>query len=153
MKNFFIILLVPILLMGCSKNVSYEPQEINPEIDVCEVCNMSITEVHFATQLISKDGEVYKFDDIGCMIEFVEKNESIEKNQIAKQYVRDFNSGDWVELKDAYHVYDPDIWTPMANGIVSFSTKESAKSFIKEQGKGEIYDFEKLKTHTWSWSK
>jgi copper chaperone NosL len=54
-------------------------------------------------------------------------------------------------LKDAYHAYDPEFWTPMANGVVSFKNKQRAENYISEQGFGELYDEQALKKHDWSW--
>ncbi|MBA4536729.1 nitrous oxide reductase accessory protein NosL [Bacillus aquiflavi] len=147
--KFFVIVIVILLLTACGKDQAYEPEDINPEVDVCEVCNMSIASEMYATQLMMKDGEVYKFDDIGCMIEFIEKDQ--KDGDLAKKYVRDVETGEWVELDKAYHVYDPDIWTPMANGVISFETKERAEDYIKKEGMGELYNYEKLQKHKWGW--
>lgn len=140
-----------LLLAACSNNAAFEPQQINPEIDVCQVCNMGLSEEAFATQLISKEGEAFKFDDIGCMIEFVMKEKGIAEEDIEKQYVRDHNTGKWVELEDAYYVYHPDFWTPMANGVLSFKEKEDAEAYIKEKGMGMVMDYNGLYQHKWSW--
>ncbi|MBT2688457.1 nitrous oxide reductase accessory protein NosL [Bacillus sp. ISL-47] len=151
MKNLFAMLLAAALLSGCGKEQTFEPEEINPEIDVCEICNMSIAHEHYATEVISTNGDVYKFDDIGCMADFVEKGETISAEEIAKQYVRDSESGEWVELKDAYHAFHPDFWTPMANGVVTFRDQEGAEAYIGQQGMGELYNYKKLQEHKWGW--
>lgn len=151
LKKLIVIGLLLLILSACGKNQSYKPEKINPEIDVCEVCNMSIAAELFATQMLMKDGDIYKFDDIGCMIEMIETDGSIEKNHIAKKYVRDVETGEWVELEDAYYVYHEDIWTPMAYGVVSFATKGRAEAFIDEQTIGELLNYEQLKEHRWGW--
>lgn len=110
---------------------------------------MSIVEEAFATQLITKDGTAYKFDDIGCMMTFLqgEKGKSLE---ITNLYVRDFESKEWIDPQGAYHVYHSDIVTPMAYGVVSFASKEKAQSYLQQLGgSGELYDYEKLKQHKW----
>lgn len=154
MKIRYVVLFVitALILTACSSKQSYKPEKINPEVDVCVVCNMSIAEDKFATELITKDGEVQKFDDIGCMVEYVDKKHAVKKDDIAKQYVRDVKTGDWVELEKAYHAYHKDFWTPMANGIVSFSSKQRAEEYINKEKKGELYDYAKLQKHKWSWS-
>lgn len=151
MKKWLIWIVGPFLLAGCSQNQSYEPEEINPEIDVCEICNMSIMNEYFATEVVSTEGERYKFDDIGCMVEFLEKELVLDKEEVVKRYVRDIHSGEWIEIEQAYHAHDSDFWTPMANGVVSFKNKEEAQRFIAEEGKGVLYDYEQLLNHSWSW--
>ena len=150
MKKIGIFMLLLASLSGCQAS-SMEPEEINPEIDVCEVCNMGIAHEFFATQIVTKEGDIYKFDDLGCMDEFLHTEDSLTKEGAAKQYVRDVETGEWVELEDAYHVYHPELWTPMANGVVSFKDKGSAENYVKEQGMGEIYDYHALTKHEWSW--
>lgn len=151
MKKFLVILLGMMILSGCSSKQSFEPVSINPEIDVCEICNMSIAHEHYATEIIATDGEVYKFDDLGCMVEFLEKDKVLTNDQVAKQFVRDSETGEWVDIKDAFHAYHPDFWTPMANGVVTFKDSERAESYINKQGMGEVYDYERLPQHQWSW--
>ena len=138
------------VLSGC-QNSSMEPEEINPEIDVCEVCNMGIAHEHFATEIVTAEGEIHKFDDIGCMEEFLQSESSLQEEDAAKKYVRDVESGDWVELEQAYHAYHHDFWTPMANGVVSFKNKKRAEDYVKEQRMGEIFDYQALEKHEWSW--
>lgn len=149
--RLIVVLLLLGILVSCGKEQTYEPKEIDPEIDVCAVCNMSVASEMFATQLILKDGDVYKYDDIGCMIEMIETDSRFTEDNIAKKYVRDVETGDWVELEDAFYVYHPDIWTPMAYGVVSFATKEKAIQFMEEEGVGEMLDYAQLKKHPWSW--
>lgn len=151
MKKLLSVLFIIVILAGCSSEQSFEPVEINPEVDVCEVCNMSLSHDAYATQLFSKDGDVFLFDDIGCMFEYVEKDKEIAKEDIEVEYVRDLETGDWIQIENAYFVYNSDVWTPMANGVVSFGTEESADAFVEEQGGGEVLNYEQLLEHKWSW--
>ena len=58
---------------------------------------------------------------------------------------------DWIQIENAYYVYNPDVWTPMANGVVSFESEEKANEFVQEQGKGEVLNYEQLLEHRWGW--
>lgn len=148
MKKWVAILLSIVWVSGCSQSQTYEPVKIEPEIDVCEICNMSIAHENYATEVILTENEVYKFDDLGCMLEFLEEG-FILKEEIAKKFVRDVNTGEWLELESAFFRYHQDFWTPMANGVVSFQKKEDAERY--EEGVGEIYNYEELLEHPWSW--
>lgn len=150
-KKLGLFLLVSATAAGCSNN-AMEPEEINPEIDVCEVCNMGLAHEYYATEVVAADGEVYKFDDIGCMEEFLKMEANLQEETAAKKYVRDVDTGEWIELEKAFHAYHPDFWTPMANGVVSFKDKESAEQYVKKQGMGEVLDYQQLKNHEWSWT-
>jgi copper chaperone NosL len=151
-KKLGILMVLLAVISGCQNN-AMEPEEINPEIDVCEVCNMGIAHEHFATEIVTKDGDIHKFDDIGCMEEFLQLETSLNEEGAAKQYVRDAETGEWLEIEGAYHAYHPEFWTPMANGVVSFKDKESAEKYVDEQGMGEILDYPALLKHEWSWER
>jgi copper chaperone NosL len=151
-KKLGILMVLLAVISGCQNN-TMEPVEINPEIDVCEVCNMGIAHEHFAAEVVTKDGDIHKFDDIGCMEEFLQLDTSLNEEGAAEKYVRDTETGEWLELKKAYHAYHPEFWTPMANGVVSFKDKESAEKYVDEQGMGEILDYQALLKHEWSWER
>ncbi len=139
------------ILTACGKEQSYEPQAINPDVDVCEICNMSVSDNTYATQIITNEGVAYKFDDIGCMMEYIYKEQKMNVEEIEKQYVRDMFSGDWIEIEQAYFVYDEEIWTPMSFGMISFATKEDADRYVKEESMGVVYDYTQLLEHKWGW--
>lgn len=153
MKKLLSLLIVIFVLSGCGQDQSFEPVNVNPEIDVCEICNMSIAAENFAAEAITTQGDVYKFDDISCMVEFLQGKIGVAVEDLAKRYVRDVNTGEWIELEQAYHAYHDDFWTPMANGVVTFKSKEDAEHYIKEEGKGVLYDYNSLAGHQWSWSR
>lgn len=145
-KHIMFIFLSIGILSGCGKEASYEPVEINPDIDVCEVCNMSITEPQFATETIMKDGNVHTFDDIGCMVEFLEDT---SKDEIGESFIRDTETGEWAVLNQSSFVYDKESWTPMSFGVLSFSSKEKAENYIKKHPSGQLLSYDDLWKHSW----
>src|SRR5690606_1762171 len=50
------------------------PQTIKIHKDNCDHCKMTISEEHFAAELITEKGRVYMFDDITCLITFKNNN-------------------------------------------------------------------------------
>ncbi|SDW74021.1 nitrous oxide reductase accessory protein NosL [Paenibacillus sp. PDC88] len=139
-------LIASILILTACGGTKYEAVPINEEVDVCVICNMQVKDDAYATQLTTKDGKNYKFDDIGCMNEWKEQNGT---ENIGMDFVRDYNDKEWIEFSKATYVYDESIRTPMAYGIVSFKDKESAEAFVSEQGVGTILTAEDLGSHTW----
>lgn len=134
---------VLLFLAGCG--VSYEPRAIQPEVDVCEVCNMSIVHENYATEVVLKNGDVHIFDDIGCMYDYMAETE----DQIEVSYVKDILSDDWVKSEDAFYVYDAAAWTPMAYGVLSFKEEKDALSTIEKEGSGRQYTLNDLINHKW----
>lgn len=147
MKKFILMLILLSVMAGCGSEQSYEPEEINPDIDACLVCNMSVAHVDYATQVILKDGTVHKFDDIGCMVEYL--NGEGKDEVVEKKYVRDVETSEWIELEEAAFAYHEEFWTPMAYGVLSFSSKEKAESYIASEGHGELMSLDDVMNHDW----
>ncbi|MBP1989522.1 nitrous oxide reductase accessory protein NosL [Paenibacillus eucommiae] len=139
------LILITVIIAACGKK-EYQPQAINEDTDRCVICNMAIKDDAFATQIITKDGQSLKFDDIGCMNEWKVKNGT---DTIGASFVRDYGSRQWLNYEKAYYVYDASYKTPMAYGIISFEEEAAAKAFIDEQGKGKMMTAEELAAHKW----
>jgi len=140
------LLTVMTLTIAACGGEKYVPQAINEATDVCVICKMAIKDDAYATQIITKDGQSLKFDDIGCMNTWKTENGT---DEIGAAFVRDYNSKQWLRYEKAYYAYDPTYPTPMAYGIVSFESKEDAQSYIDTQGKGTLMTSDELASHSW----
>lgn len=123
------ILIFPFLLfaiISCKNESEKKPVEILYGQDSCERCKMIISEKTYSAEYILLDGEARKFDDIGCMIHF-QNGEEGKGDKILAQYVRDYNTGDWIDATKAYFVRSKDIITPMGHGLAAFKYEESAR--------------------------
>ncbi|MEM5817315.1 MAG: nitrous oxide reductase accessory protein NosL [Desulfitobacterium hafniense] len=130
-------------LIGCSAAEAVgTPREIDPTIDICPVCRMSVIDEHFAAQIIDSQGRVEIFDDIGCLSIHIRKMETTEKDSILASYVKDFESLEWISAQGAFYVQGQ-IDTPMSFGIVAFTREESARKFAEEVG-GKQLTWEQL---------
>lgn len=149
-KGFLIMAILTVLaITGCGKQVA-APVEINEEVDKCQVCNMQVVNNPSATEIILKNGQALKFDDIGCMNEWKKQHPTEE---VDVKYVRDYYTKQWVTEEDATYAYDPTYQTPMAYGIFSFKESKDAQKFVDEQKKGKIMTAADLKNHTWERNK
>ena len=91
-------LIFPILIfsiISCKNGPEIKPVEILYGQDSCERCKMIISEKTYSAEYILADGKAMKFDDIGCMIHF--NIELGTEHKILAQYVRDCETGDWIE--------------------------------------------------------
>jgi len=141
----WIILMVSVFILAACSEETFEPRDINPEVDVCHICNMSITHVDYAAQIVLKNGDYVVFDDIGCLMEYVLEN---GEEKVGAGYIRDMNSSQWLKIEDAVYVYSKDYWTPMNYGVVAFSSLEEANEYMEEQP-GELVPYEELLTFNW----
>lgn len=146
-KWFFLVISFVALLFimsGCGTK-EIEPRAIDEKNDICIECNMGVADDQFATQLVTEKGKVFTFDDIGCMFEWKEKN---EHEVIAAEFVRDYETLEWLKLEDAVYVYHPEIYTPMAFNVISFASEEKAKAFAAEYD-AEIMIGSEINKHSW----
>lgn len=120
----FVPTLCLLLFIGCGC-AELGPVELLPE-DMCAFCKMAISEKRFASELITKDGEVFKFDDIGCMLRF--RKEKSQPESLAATFVVDFDSREWLKSEEAYFVKSKEFKTPMDGNLVAFSAKASAEA-------------------------
>jgi len=139
-----------LLLAACGGGGDPEPAAIHEDTDKCAACNMQVKDDGFATQLITRDKRVFKFDDIGCMFEWKSKNAGAE---IVIEFVRDHGTLEWIKAENAFYAYDPSFQTPMAYGVLSFKDKASAEKYVSEHGAGVVMDWAQLKSHTWERNK
>jgi copper chaperone NosL len=110
-------------LAGCGAP-KFEPVEIAVE-DMCALCKMAISEKQYAAEFISRDGDAFKFDDIGCMANYVAEK---KVEDVAAYYVVDFDSKQWLKAEEANFVASPNFHTPMSGGIVAFRDRSRAEA-------------------------
>ncbi len=124
---------VTFFLLACEQKISHEHEKIHWDRDMCDRCKMVISEKNYAVQVVNpQNGNVYKFDDIGCVI-FWFKEENITWKDSAKIWVADVKTSKWLDARVVS--YDTMNLTPMAYG---FGAHENKNSIEKNQ---EIIDF------------
>lgn len=132
-----------LLLAACGADL--EPREVNSETDVCIMCNMSVTHIDYAAQIVKKNGDHLIFDDLGCLMEYIHE---YGEDEIGASYIMETDSPNWLNVKEAVYVYAKDYWTPMNYGVLAFATTEAAEAYMSEQP-GELLAYEDLLTFKW----
>lgn len=133
-KLSILMLLLFVIVAGCSNQGAFEPQPIDTNVDSCDQCHMGIQDIKASSEVIMKDGTPKKFDDIGCMVLFINKNQE----QVANVFVHDYVTSDWLDMNKAVFIQGSKINSPMNYGFVAFSSTEEAEAFQAENG-GELF--------------
>lgn len=145
-------LLVPIAFLGLAltacQNASADPHDIH-DVDTCIICNMGIHNVQAATQIVMKDGSAEKFDDIGCLFQYL-NDYSENSEEFLVSYGMSYATQEWFDLNEGAFVYSEEIPTPMGNGVINFETLEEAERYIESSGVGEVLNYDDLLTHDWN---
>lgn len=143
MRLAHLLILLMMVLTACRDRAETSPAVIHYGEDVCDRCKMIISEKNFSSQYLLPRGEARKFDDVGCMIEYLREHED-EREALTAVYVRDFNTGEWIDGQQAFYFRGVDIKSPMGHGIISFSSEQSMHAYPAfEQGRA-LGGFEEL---------
>ncbi len=115
-----------LFLAGCSSS-EMKPVDIFPE-DNCGQCRMAVSDERFASEIIEQNGEVYKFDDLGCMLKYRAKHADLKIGAI---YLKDYDTKRWTSYERAA-IVETDVETPMGSGKVAFADSVKAREFQKQ---------------------
>ena len=115
-----------VLLVSC-QNKPIGPVVIEAN-DMCSFCRMSISERRYAAELIDNDGQAFKFDDIGCMANFIRQKRN--NGAIQATFVMDFDRREWLQAEKASYVRSAELNTPMNGGIVAFKDQAGANAAV-----------------------
>lgn len=124
-------------LANCQEQ-TVEPVDLVPE-DMCDYCKMAISEKRYAAELIDIEGQEFKFDDIGCMSNFVRRSGA----KVSAYFVMDFDERQWIKAEDAYYIRSPELTTPMNGSIVAFKNELRARQ-AADQYHGKIVRFHEV---------
>lgn len=131
-------------LTGCGSEADpLAPPEIRYGEDICDACQMIISDPRFAAAtLVEVDGatEPRRFDDIGDLLAYHREDPELV---VRAWYVHDYDSEAWLDARRAHFVRAEGIRSPMGFGLAAFAEPERAEAFATEM-EGEVLDFETL---------
>ncbi|NIP30900.1 MAG: hypothetical protein GTO02_13960 [Candidatus Dadabacteria bacterium] len=133
MKYFAFLIL---FILSCGNSEEIKPVSINYGQDICERCKMIISEERFSSQILLKDGLIYKFDDLGGMIHYIVENK-ISMESVNKIYVKDYNTKKWLIAEEAIYVSTDKIKTPMNFALLAVDNNDNALELVSRYN-GEI---------------
>ncbi len=141
-NNLSLFLGLPLALM-LNSCVTDGPQAINIHKDNCAHCKMTIAEEHFAAELITQKGRVYKFDDISCLIAF--RKDNMDK-KMKNAYVHYYpGKNELIPAETAFYIKSSELRSPMAGNIAAFKTEAEANEY-KTQTKGRNFRLEQCQS-------
>ena len=112
------------------------PRPIKVNEDACAYCKMTITNPAFATELTTKKGRQYVFDDVACMVGFKKESTALEYDHF---YVANFSSpADFVDLDHAILLQSDSLRSPMGGNMAGFASREDAQVYLTKYGASEI---------------
>lgn len=128
-------------LCSCSTG----PEPIRYGKDECFHCKMTLTDKRFGAEIVTKKGKVYKFDDLNCLVNYLQSGE-INQDQIAQTLAVDFKkTAAFVDVQQAFFLQNEAIKSPMRGDVASFSDKKDLEAVKSEVGGGKELTWEEVK--------
>ena len=124
-----------ILISAC--NTLAEP--IKPGIDNCYFCKMTISDIRFGAELVTKKGRVYKFDDSYCMLSYLKTN-ALKSTEIKDTYLTNYSKDhQLLNVTTALLLQSNSVRGPMGGNLAAFKEVDSLKKTQKQQSGNEIH--------------
>ena len=115
-----------------------QPQVIQQGVS-CGKCGMyPASYPRWQSQVIFKDGTMTPFDGCKCMFNFMSSMDQYDKahttDDVTAVWVKDFNSGKWMDGTKAHFVVGSKMMGPMGKELIPFADHAAAMKFHREQG-------------------
>lgn len=110
-------------------NIDAKAIIITPKEYQCSTCKMEIEHLQFAAQVVNSNGKTWFFDEIGCLVMWLE-GQSFKNTATLWTQTEDTNH--WINAKTAW--YSRDSVTPMGYGFAAY-----------EEFKDGLIDFETMR--------
>ena len=117
-----------LVLISCNT----EPQPLVVGKDECFYCKMPFVDAKFGAEVITAKGKIYKFDDMGCLINFLKEGLGSEEKVNKVLAVNYANNQKLMDVNTSVFLRNADLHTPMNSGIAAFESSDQAKSFLKD---------------------
>jgi copper chaperone NosL len=130
-----------------SQTAVKQPMEIS-ENATCGKCGMYPARYpRWQSQVIFNDDTMTPFDGCKCMFNFIFAMDKFDpkhsRNDIAVAWVKDFNTGNWLNAEDASYVVGSTMMGPMGKELIPFADQAAAMKFQAEQG-GTMMKYEDI---------
>jgi copper chaperone NosL len=141
--TLWLLAILALALAACSGSAAAAPTPPNIHYgeDVCESCNMIISEERHAAAYLTPDGHGHVFDDIGDMLRAHLESQEV----VTAFFVHDYQDRAWIRAETAHFVLSDNLNTPMASGLAAFVSLEEARAMAAEL-QGQVLTFDELLT-------
>ena len=138
MKNILLFCFV-LFFISCDT----KPQPLIAGKDDCSFCKMPVADTKFGGEIITSKGKIYKFDDVICMIHFMnaglKPNEKI-KNIFAVSYT---NNIKLMDVEQTFFLVSSQFHTSMNSGTACFESLKDAETY-QENFPGNILSWREV---------
>lgn len=112
----------------------------------CPVCGMFVSKYPKWAGYMEHDGNKYYFDGVKDMMKYYifDGDFPYDRSQISKMTVSDYYTLEEIPAKEAFYVWESDIFGPMGRELIPFKSKKSAKAFMDDHNGKVIVKFDEI---------
>ncbi len=127
-----------VLITACSlTGCDAKPEPMRYGLDECSSCKMTIADKRFGAEIITKKGRVIKFDDLGCMADYI-KDGHITEGDIKQRVVCDFTHPNvFIPVELALFLKNDDLKSPMRSDSAAFASQTELETVKTQLGAGQ----------------
>jgi len=107
-------------------NRAHKVIEIKPKEYQCSECNMDIEDLRYIVELITRSGNTYFFDDIGCVVLWLKSHTP----EIDKVMTKTLDTREWIAVEKAW--YSRTARSPMGYGFAPYAERQEGFVPYKE---------------------
>ena len=114
-----------VVLLATITSCNTGPEPIKTGVDNCYFCKMTISDVRFGAELVTKKGKIYKFDDTECIISYI-KTKDVAADQVKNTYLTNYSgTHQLIDVSNAFLLYAVDLRSPMGGNVAAFEHIDS----------------------------
>lgn len=130
-------------MIGLS-SCTVKSQPINYGRESCEFCQMTISDNHYGTELVTKKGKVHKFDSVECLLHYMQQH-NLKDDDVKFVLVTGFDQpGKFLDADKAFFLNSENLPSPMGASLTAFQSKMAASNVQSEKG-GKILTWDVVK--------
>jgi copper chaperone NosL len=97
------------------------PEPLRYGQDDCANCKMTLTDPRFGAEIVTAKGKVYKFDDLNCLVQFLDKG-TVPAAEVAQALVIDYNTkNSFLHVENAAFLENENLKSPMRADVAAFT--------------------------------
>lgn len=119
------------------------PEPLKAGVDNCHFCKMTVSDVRFGAEILTKKGKIYKFDDSKCMVNYLGTKE-VATDNIKNMYLTNYTGAhDLLDVNSALLLQAADLRSPMGGNVAAFNNKDSLQT-IQKRFNGRLINWSDL---------
>lgn len=130
-----------------TKSSVTSPTQIEvPKEAKCPVCGMFVEKYPKWSALVMIEGKIFYFDGVKDMMKYYifDSNFPYDREKIEEMAVTNFYTLSAIPAKEAFYVIGSDVYGPMGNELIPFTSKKEAENFMKDHKGEKLVEFKEI---------